>query len=302
VWRFFRAPNPEIRQGEYDAVSRNSRRAAAIAVAGVFAVAPLVSACAAGQHPQSALPTQLAEGVNASARLVDVRNTFVLGPQSGQKLAAGASAPLYAWFVNRAASPDRLVAVEAPGVAQSVEIAGGALDLPPSKLINTVEPPAAAPATPTASASPTATPTPKTSRPAKPGRTPAKPRTPGATGATGATGSTGTPGAPATGTPAAPPATSSKLILKGLTKAYSGGETVRLTLRFQRAGAVTLNVPVVPRDGAYATYSPAPAPAPTPSATPLPTPQKKTTTPPKSTGKSRSRAGKAKKTSATPAA
>ena len=273
-------------------MSRNSRRAAAIAVAGVFAVAPLVSACAAGQHPQSALPTQLAEGVNASARLVDVRNTFVLGPQSGQKLAAGASAPLYAWFVNRAASPDRLVAVEAPGVAQSVEIAGGALDLPPSKLINTVEPPAAAP---TAPAAPTATPTPKTSRPAKPGRTPAKPRTPGATG------STGTPGAPATGTPAAPPATSSKLILKGLTKAYSGGETVRLTLRFQRAGAVTLNVPVVPRDGAYATYSPAPAPAPTPSATPLPTPQKKTT-PPKSTGKSRSRAGKVKKTSATPAA
>ncbi|HZE30285.1 MAG TPA: hypothetical protein VE198_02465, partial [Actinoallomurus sp.] len=257
----------QSRQGEYDAVSRNSRRAA-IAVAGVFAVAPLVSACAAGQHPQSALPTQLNEGVNASAHLVDIRNAFLLGPASGQKLAAGDSAPLYAWFVNRAASPDRLVAVEASGVAQSAEIAGGGLDLPPSRLITTVQPPAApqSPGTaPSLTPSPTVT---KTKTPAKPRRTPGAGRSPKVTGTPtpGVSGSGAPTGAPPVAPPPSP-ATSSKVILKGLTKAYSGGETVRLTLHFQQAGTISLNIPVVPRNGYYGSYSPAPA-APTPSATP----------------------------------
>jgi hypothetical protein len=57
------------------------------------------------------------------------------------------------------------------------------------------------------------------------------------------------------------------VILRGLTKAYSGGETVRLTLHFQQAGTISLNIPVVPRNGYYNSYSPAPA-APTPSVTP----------------------------------
>jgi copper(I)-binding protein len=290
----FSAPNRrKFRQGEYDAVSRNSRRATAIAVAGVFAVAPLVSACAAGQHPQSALPTQLAEGVNASAHQVDIRNTFILGPESGQRLAAGSSAPVYAWFVNNGPA-DRLVAAEAPGVARSVQIAGGAFDLPTGKLVNTVES-AGAVQSPTPAVTPTPSPT------AKPGQ-PKTRRTPGAKTSTtpGPTTST-TPGAPATSTPAPPPAPSSKVILTGLAKTYAGGETVRLTLHFQQAGTVTLNVPIVPRNGSYATFAPAPAPAPVPapSATPLPT---ATSTPPKATGKKKSRAGKAKKAAATPTA
>jgi copper(I)-binding protein len=291
VWRFLRPTERKFRQGEYDAVSRNSRRAAAIAVGGVFAVAPLVSACAAGQHPQSALPTQLAEGVNASAHQVDIRNTFILGPQPGQRLAAGSSAPVYAWFVNNGPA-DRLVAAEAPGVAKSVQIAG-AVDLPTGKLVNTVESPGA-PQSPTPALTPTPSRTAKTGQPKTPG-----PKT--STTTPGAKTST-TPGASASSTPpAAPPAPSSELILTGLAKTYSGGETVRLTLHFQQAGTVTLNVPIVPRNGYYATYAPAPAaptPAPTPSATPLPT----TSTPPKATGKNKSRAGKAKKAAATPTA
>jgi copper(I)-binding protein len=274
VWRFARLPKhpgilPDNPQGEYDAVSRNSRRAVATAVAGVFAAAPLVSGCAAGQHPQSSLPTRLTEGVNAAAHQVDIRNAFLLGPAPGQRLAAGGSAPLYAWFVNNDTSPDRLVAAQAPGVAQSVEIAGGAVDLPPNQLVNLVQTagPQASPAAPaTPSTNPTLTPTPKAGkgRAAKPGNSPSAPtRQPSTPG----TSASATPVAP--GAPAAAPAPSSKLILKGLTRAFSGGETVRVTLEFQRAGAVTLDVPVVPRNGYYATYAPAPA-APAPSATPLP--------------------------------
>jgi copper(I)-binding protein len=273
-------------------VSRNSRRAASTAVAGVLAAAPLVSACAAGQHPQSALPTQLAEGVNASAHQVDIRNTFILGPQTGQRLAAGSSAPVYAWFVNNGPA-DRLVAAEAPGAARSVQIAGGALDLPTGTLVNTVETAAASPA-PTPSVTPSAQ-----SPSATPGRPKTRRTSPGTTAGTtpGATTST-TPGAPPASPP--PPAPSSKLILTGLAKTYLGGETVRLTLHFQQAGTVTLNIMIVPRNGSYATYAPAPAPQPTPSATPLPTTTPGTGTP-KPTGK-KARAGKAKKASAAPTA
>lgn len=287
-------------------MSRYSRRAVATAVAGVFAVAPLVSACAAGQHPQSVMPTQLAEGVNASVHLVDIRNTFLLGPAPSQQLTAGSSAPLYAWFVDQAGAPDRLVAVEAPGVAQSVQIAGGAVDLPPGRLVNTVQQPGSAPATAPTPPATAATPSPAAAKPksraAKPGRKPTVGRS-AAPGTTPTPGTTPAPGAAASPTQAAPPADPSKVILQGLTKTYSGGETVRLTLHFERAGAITLNVPVVPRSDYYATYSPVPA-APTPTAaptSPLASPLPGTTTP-AAHSKSAGKSGKVTRVSATPSA
>jgi copper(I)-binding protein len=240
-------------------VSRNRRRAIAIAVAGVFAVAPMVSACAAGQHPQSALPSQLAEGVNASAHLVDIRNAFLLGPAPGERLSQGGSMPLYAWFVNRTATPDRLVAVEAPGIAGSVEIAGGAVTLPPGGLVATKQ--TAAPA----AVAPVAPPV-------------APPKTP---------------------TPAASPAApSSAVILRNLARPFDGGEDVHLTLHFQQAGVITLDVPVVTQDGYYATYSPAPAPAAPPAPTTQPTTPGSTPTP---STKSKTKT-KTKKPSPTPSA
>lgn len=234
-------------------MSRNRRRAVAIVV-GALAVAPMVSACAAGQHPQTTLPTLLAEGTNASIGQVAVRNVFVLGPEPGQRLLADGSAPLYASIV--AKTPDRLVAVDAPGAARSVEIAGGGLDLPPDQLVSTntaVSGPAAA-NQPTPEATPSR-------KPGEPGTTP----TPGAPGS-----ATPTVGAQRPGTPGGAPAqqTASSVILKNLTKEFTGSENIQVTLHFQRAGAVTLSVPVVTRQGYYATYSPAPTAAPSPTASP----------------------------------
>lgn len=51
-----------------------------------------------------------------------------------------------------------------------------------------------------------------------------------------------------------------RMTLRGLNSPLSGGETVRLTLRFERAGSATLRVPVLPRSGPYATLSPAATP------------------------------------------
>lgn len=285
-------------------MSRNSRRAVAM-VAGVFAAAPLVSACAVGDHPQSAMPTQLAEGVNATANGIDVRNVFLLGPVPGQRLSAGSSAPLYAWFINKATTPDRLVAVETSGVAQAAQIAGGALVLPPGRLVATAQPPGAQTvpsATPTAAKSPTKPPKPPKSP--KPPQSPNPPRSPkppaGRTPKPGTSATTtGAPqggGAVQGGESASPQAAMpepSSVILKGLTKDFLGGETVRLVLHFQQAGAITLNVPITPRDSYYSTYSPVPVP-PVPSATPLPAQS--------AAGNGTPKVRKPKKASATPSA
>ena len=50
------------------------------------------------------------------------------------------------------------------------------------------------------------------------------------------------------------------VVLNGLTNPLSGGESVRLVLTFANAGAVTLQVPVLPAAYDYATYSPPPTP------------------------------------------
>ena len=58
-----------------------------------------------------------------------------------------------------------------------------------------------------------------------------------------------------------------QIVLTGLTRSLSGGETIQLVLTFATVGAVTLNVPVEPQAYNDATYSPPPTPTPTPSPT-----------------------------------
>lgn len=72
-----------------------------------------------------------------------------------------------------------------------------------------------------------------------------------------------------------------RVLLQHLLRALHGGQFVLVHMDFQRAGPVTLRVPVVPRANYYTTYSPAPRPRPslflTPTASlvpvaPTPTP------------------------------
>ena len=58
------------------------------------------------------------------------------------------------------------------------------------------------------------------------------------------------------------------VVLSNLTKPVEGGAAIPVTLDFQHAGSVTLEVPVQPQADYFSTYSPPPSPA--PSATPTP--------------------------------
>ena len=53
------------------------------------------------------------------------------------------------------------------------------------------------------------------------------------------------------------------LVLSGLTKPISGGQAIPLTLNFEHAGSVTLQVPVEAQSFYYSTYSPSPTASPT---------------------------------------
>jgi copper(I)-binding protein len=57
------------------------------------------------------------------------------------------------------------------------------------------------------------------------------------------------------------------VVLSNLTKPLSGGDAVSVTLDFEHAGTVTIEVPVEPDSFYNVTYSPPPSPAPSPSAT-----------------------------------
>ncbi|SEG85774.1 Copper(I)-binding protein [Thermomonospora echinospora] len=201
---------------------RNSRRVFALTVAGAVAFAPVMSGCAAGHAPQTAMPTQLTEGLNVSvpegaARSeIDIRNMFVLGPAAGPTAtptagpaAPGSSVPLYGTFINQVRGrADRLVAVTSPSFRQA-QITGGGVVLPAAtesggQAVRLF---------------------------AQQGQTP-------------------------------------PVVLQGLTTPLLGGETIRLTLRFEKAGSITVPVPVVPQQGEYATYAAVPTPTPAPTGVP----------------------------------
>lgn len=61
------------------------------------------------------------------------------------------------------------------------------------------------------------------------------------------------------------------VILRGLTRALKGVETVPLTFTFARAGSVTLDTPVLDRSNEFASDAPAPAPSPSGAPTTGPT-------------------------------
>ncbi|MWA06984.1 hypothetical protein F8568_042930 [Actinomadura sp. LD22] len=269
---------------------RNSRRVVALAVAGAVAIAPVISGCGAGEEPQTSAPTQLTEGVNASvpknkpaAAQIDIRNLFILGPKPGQTLAQGGAAPLYATIVNQVKGrPDKLVSVSSPAFSQ-VKLQGGGVVIPaaaPSgegsavKLIGQTIAPAV---------SPTASPTGKKGK-KSPGATESPnatgtPVTPGPTGTGEAPG--GSPSAASSNTPSAPPQTASVpspgagtgplVVLSGATRQFVGGEHIMVTLQFEQAGSVQVQVPVIPQQGEYETYPAAPVTGTTPGTETAPT-------------------------------
>lgn len=129
---------------------------------------------------------------NAGKNRILIRNLFVIGPQPGQALPPGSTAPVHLTVINQRTEPDRLVSIAAPGVFQGGQIAQGGLEIRPL----------------------------------------------------GLAGGTPTPQAQ----------------LTGLSRELRSGAYIPMELRFQRAGTIRTQVPVLPPNDWRATYSPWPSP------------------------------------------
>jgi copper(I)-binding protein len=99
----------------------STRHCRAIAVAAFFASIPALAACGAGVDANTNnayAPTEAGVLIqdDGSTRSygdkgIMVSQAFILGPDSGQQIAAGGSAPLYLTIVNRESAPDTLTRI-----------------------------------------------------------------------------------------------------------------------------------------------------------------------------------------------
>ena len=242
------------------------------AVIGAIALA----GCSAGQITQTSTQVPAVVGANANIGPVAVRDAqieFSAEPQGANIYPVGGTAPLKMSIANSGGQPDRLVSASSPAAA-SIEITGTP-DVPPGRvLLVGGEPEAAAgAAAPTASAPPGVTPSAappgappagaptdeetrsaEAARPAEAGSgapTPsAEPVTPG--DEIGGAGQEGGGTSPGTGFPAAPSGGDAgeaalggaQVVLTGLKEDVRAGLTYPVVLNFERAGQVTLQVPV----------------------------------------------------------
>jgi len=100
-----------------------------ILIAVAAALIPMIAGCEAGTNAPSLHWHQPTDGTFHVVGDITITNAFVLGAPIGVALQPGENAGLFLGLVNTG-SPDRLVSVSAPGVAQSVRLPGNQIPLP----------------------------------------------------------------------------------------------------------------------------------------------------------------------------
>jgi copper(I)-binding protein len=94
-----------------------------VLIAVAAALIPMIAGCEAGTNAPSLHWHQPTDGTFGMVGNITISNAFVLGAPIGVALPKGQNAGLFLGLVNTG-SPDRLVSVSAPGVAQSVLLPG----------------------------------------------------------------------------------------------------------------------------------------------------------------------------------
>jgi copper(I)-binding protein len=225
-------------------VSRSVSPTRVVIAVGAVAGALALAGCGAGQITQTSTQVSGVEGGSANVGQIAVRAAEFAFAGDGNTAAiypSGGTAPLSMTVVNTGALPDRLTAASSP-VAGSVTIQGDATISGGRKLLVDGQPAAVtAPATPSAGATAGATRTPSAAPTPEASATPSSSAAPAASGTPEALPSEA---AGANSGPTAEGTTSAQVVLTGLKQDLQAGESYPVELTFQRAGAVTVQVPV----------------------------------------------------------
>ena len=212
-------------------------RALRAATMGVLLLSPIaLTACSAGQVPQTATQNRDKVGPAAAVGDITLRQITLAYPQDGL-YSAGDDAELQMAIVNSDTEADTLVGIEGEafdGVVVSGQATASAVPSSPSAATTPATPstPGAAPSTPTT-----------------PGATPSAPTTPGATPVPGTVPTSSAPAAASTEVQIPIPAGSTVFLggaggptveLADLSEELTSGQSIEVTLTFQRAGEVTV--------------------------------------------------------------
>lgn len=233
----------------------------AVVATGAVLGALALTGCGAGQITQTSSQVPAVVGANSGVGAIVVRDAYIeFGEQvkGADIYPRGGAAPLKMSIVNTGIQPDRLVSASSPAAA-SVAITGDA-EVPPGRvLLIEGEPAAPAPAaSPSASASarptPGATPAPAGGEGAAPAPAGGETVEPGnQIGGSGQEDSRAPAPAPTVAPLPAPRAgtggaeaggSEGQVVLTGLTDSVRAGLTYPVVLNFEKAGQVTLTVPV----------------------------------------------------------
>jgi hypothetical protein len=156
---------------------------------------PALAGCEAGNNAPTVQFHYPTDAAGTGVGDISIRNVFVLGAPLGSRLHIGQNASVFLAIVNNG-TPDRLLAVAAPGSATSVSLPSGGVPV-------------------------------------------------------------------ISGHPAFLGGPQPQIVLVGLTRNITSGSALKLQLTFQKAGLVTLEVPVMPRAAHYKTYAPPQSTVPT---------------------------------------
>lgn len=108
-----------------------------ILIAAAVALLPVIAGCEAGNNAPVLQWHQPTDGTLAYAGIDDsitISNVFVLGGPIGAVLPRGQNAGLFLGLVNIGPA-DRLIAIRAPGIAQSVRLPSGGISLAPQSRV-----------------------------------------------------------------------------------------------------------------------------------------------------------------------
>jgi copper(I)-binding protein len=224
-------------------------RALRAATMGALLLSPIaLTACSAGQVSQTATQNRDKVGPEAQARDITLRQVLLEYPTDG-RYSAGDEAPLSMSIINSSNQADVLVGIEGDAF-NGVVVSGQATPSPavpgsPSAAPSTEAPPSA-PGEPTSAPAAPAAPT---SLPGAPTSAPEAPSPPA--GPTTATGSTRVDiPVPARSTVQVGDGSTLTVDLADLSEDLTTGQSVALTLTFQRAGEITIDASVANPDRA----------------------------------------------------
>ncbi|GAA1268787.1 hypothetical protein GCM10009677_21700 [Sphaerisporangium rubeum] len=127
-------------------MTSTSRRRVTVVTA-LLALSPALAACGAGPDANTSnayAPTEAGVLMDSSGSAktygrngIKIPQAFLLGPDSGKRIPAGGSLPLYLSMVNYGTAPDTLNGITVAGQAGAKVTAPGPLTLPPGQLVNT---------------------------------------------------------------------------------------------------------------------------------------------------------------------